>query len=300
MTITRLVQFLHPGGEHGRDRAFTSSTGWKNWNCGEHKRKFLLTEGSWTRDPGQLPIKDRFTFWGQWEPQSEVRSLGESPRTHHPRWLHTPCLKLREIEGLAKRDCPAPGCAPDGPQATDPLVFGDRFRYVVCLQYHPSSGSPTELARLQQGDIVLFGSHLRGLFVLDTVFVVGIYTPLWKNGPLPSWESELHRKVTMDLFDIPPCGLRLYGGEIWSPEKPFSFVPCLPVDGEPRGFPRPVMELTNIIKPSMMRGFKISRLDGPEHARAIWDAVVQQVLSQGCALGTTVDERSIFDDDRLS
>ncbi|HEY3909451.1 MAG TPA: hypothetical protein VGM07_06130 [Stellaceae bacterium] len=98
----------------------------------------------------------------------------------------------------------------------------------------------------------------------------------------------------MDLFDIPQCGLRLYGGATWSPNKPFSFVPCHQVTGAPCSFPRPVIEpsgiLSDMIKPSRKQWHKITAVASQEHATAIWDAVVRQVLSQGCVLGTTVDE----------
>lgn len=287
---TRVVQFLHPGREHGFDRP-----GWKDWNCGDHKRKFLIAEGSWTPDPKQPPRRGRFTFWGEWEPQSEVQVLAQKPRAAHPRWLHIPRLALKGIESLRKQNC-AP-CASGGPQNTDPLVFGDRFRYALCQQFWQPKRSPrrpTQLAQLGEGEIILFGSRVDGGFALDTVFVVGAYAPVWPDGSLPSWESDLHRKITMDLIDIPPCGLRLYGGATWSPDKPFSFVPCLPVAGRARGFPRPVIEpkgvLSGIIKPALKQRHKISQRDSPTAATAIWDAVVEQVLAQQCALGTAVDE----------
>jgi hypothetical protein len=98
----------------------------------------------------------------------------------------------------------------------------------------------------------------------------------------------------MDLIDIPPCGLRLYGGATWSPDKPFSFEPCLPVDGAPRGFKRPTIEplgvLSDMISPRLKQGHKIKSLQDPKWTQAVWDAVVRQVLAQDCALGTTVDE----------
>jgi hypothetical protein len=285
----RVIQFLHPGPEHGPDRP-----GWKDWNRADHKRKFLLAEGSWTQDPRQSPTKGSFTFWGEWEPQSEVRRLTLNTRAGHPNWLHTPHLRLNEVAGLPKQDYQMPACAAGWPQNTDPLVFGDRFRYVLCRQFNNSSGLPTEMARLQEGDIILFGSHIAGAFVLDTVFVVGIYSAVRRNGPLPNWESELHRRITMDLFQIPGCGLRLYGGETWCSGRPFSFVPCLPVDGSPRGFMRPVIEpsgvLSDMISPNMKQNFKVTRVDSLRQVRLAWDAVVQQVLSQACTLGIAVDE----------
>jgi hypothetical protein len=158
-----------------------------------------------------------------------------------------------------------------------------------------SGGKPTTLSYLNKGDIILFGSALdRGsLFALDTVFVVGVHDLVRSNSKLPDWESDLHRRITMDLIQVPNFGLRLYGGETWSPEKPFSFVPCLPAEPHQNGFPRPVIKplgpLKEVINPKSWRREKITELDEKD-ARAVWDAVVQQVMDQDCALGTVVDE----------
>lgn len=287
----RVVQFCHPGSEHGPDRP-----GWKDWNRGDHKRKFLIAEGSWTCHLKQPPTKGGFTFWGEWEPQSEVRRLTSNRQANHPTWLHTPHLRLNEVAGLPTPDHQTAACAAGWPQNTDPLVFGDRFRYVLCRQFNNSSGLPTEMARLQEGDLILFGSHIAGSFVLDTVFVVGIYSAVRRDGPPPNWESELHRSITMNLFEIPRCGLRLYGGETWSPQKPFSFVPCLPVSPTPRGFARPTIEpsgaLSSMISSNMKQNFKVTKVTGLREVRLAWEAVAEQVLAQGCALGTAVEQPS--------
>jgi hypothetical protein len=126
--MKRIIQFPHPGDEHGVDRRLNASEGWKDWNCDpEHKRKFLSAQGSWTRNTNVRPNTGTFTFWGEWEPQSRVRKLVQSETPHSPQWLHTPALNLGVLTTLAKNSCTT-----DGPQNTDPLVFGDRFRYVFC------------------------------------------------------------------------------------------------------------------------------------------------------------------------
>jgi hypothetical protein len=111
--VNRIIQFLHPGPEHGWDRAITKSTGWKDWNRSCHKRKFMRADGLWTKDPQMEPVRGSFTFWGEWEPQSEVALLKRSSQGGHPRWLHTPRLKLEEIDSLQRQGC-AP-CGPGGP-----------------------------------------------------------------------------------------------------------------------------------------------------------------------------------------
>ena len=303
MRTMRVVQFLHPGPEHGQDRP-----GWKDWNCGEHRRKFLLASGEWTRDPTRAPSDGNFTFWGEWEPPSLVRALLPRKEAHYPKWLHEPKFPLDALEAQPAKarlsqTCNLPAqwprsCNSDEArrQNTDPLVYGDFFRYTICRQFSPKTQKRTKLALLEEGDLILFGSHIDGCFVLDTVFVVGRYHELRTKGTMPNWESDLHRRIAIELIDIPSCGLRLYGGETWSSDKPFSFVPCRVVESKPIAFPRPrirpVGPLESVITSAMKQNFRRTALDGPERARAVWDAVVDQVLSQGCVLGTRIEEPS--------
>ena len=154
--------------------------------------------------------------------------------------------------------------------------------------------NPTQLMQLNKGDIILFGSRVDWQFALDTVLVIENCAPLRRGTPLPNWELDLHEKITMDLFDIPKCGVTLDGGATGLADKPFSFVPCHPSDGTPCSFRRPVIEpsgiFSDMICPRMPGGHKITRLDGVMNATDVWSAVVQVVLSQGCHLGTAVDD----------
>ncbi len=294
MSIRRVVQFIHPGPEHGADR-WHGHLGWKDWNRGNHKRKFLLADGAWTRNPQDPPTGGTMTFWGEWEPQSQVRRFVRSGRPFRPEYLHLPQLNLEVLKNLPEsieQSCNTRlSCGErNGLQNTDPLVFGDRFRYVFCQQ--PAKAT---LRSLSTGDIILFGSNKSGRFMLDTVFVVEIHAPVRRGGALPNWASDLHRRITMDLIEnqIPECGLRLYGGETWSSRKPFSFVPCRPAQPQPIGFSKPVIRpigpLYSFISPTLQQGCKIDSLTSGQ-AYAVWSAVVEQVLSDGCALGTAVGE----------
>ena len=244
----------------------------------------MLAEGSCTLNPQKLPCRGAFTFWGEWEPPSEVSVLPQKAKGY-PQWLHIPKLLL--------------GTPPANGQNTDPLVFCDRFRYAICRQFN-SNQRRTQLGLLNEGDVILFGSHIGGRFTLDTVFVVGSYSDWDKNGKLPDGESELHRKIAIEPFrkattgcgqSFPSCGLRLYAGATWSSDMPFSFVPCLPSGTRPSGFPRPVIQPTGVLKslisPKLKQNFRVSSV---EDASEVWKVVVKQVLAQGCALGTAVDE----------
>jgi hypothetical protein len=142
--------------------------------------------------------------------------------------------------------------------------------------------------------MVLFGSHVSGDFVLDTLLVVCSYAEVRQGSPLPNWESELHRRITMERVHLPPCGVRLYAGATWSADKPFSFVPCVRVSGDVTPFARPRIQptgpLRSVVQPAMKLGFKRTTASGAASAREVWDEIVDQVLEQGCSLGTHVEE----------
>ncbi len=151
-----VVQFIHPGGEHGPD----PETPWlKRWNTGNHKRKFMRSSGRWLGD--DRPRDGELLFWGEWEPPSEVETLQQwSPG--YPKYLHYPFLEART--------------AFVNHQNTDPFVFGDQFLYTGCQQWRGKPrGYPVQLRFLLPGSVILFGSASAGRFLLDTALVVRDY-----------------------------------------------------------------------------------------------------------------------------
>lgn len=98
MRSHHLVQFMHPGSEHRPDRRTGAISEWKDWNRGDHKRKFLIANGASTSDPKNPPREGKIAFWGEWEPQSKWTVLPESGVPDGPRWLHDPRLDLKAIE----------------------------------------------------------------------------------------------------------------------------------------------------------------------------------------------------------
>lgn len=278
--MTRVIQFLHPGAEHAPDKG---SSRFKSWNFGNHRRKFLQGSGQWTSDIRAQPRQGSFTFWGEWEPQSSITTLAGS--NNGPSWLHSPLLNLHAIES-------DPPCGEW--QNSDPFVFGDQFLYGICRQFNSKSQKMTKMARLENGDIILFGSHIGGNFVLDTLFVVGNYVSLENDNGPSVLGSNLYQAVTLDRIQIPKCGLRLYSGQSWSKDAPFSFVPCQPIKNGPKGFSRPIIrpegQLLAKISPMLKQNFKEIFATEIEDGLAVWKELVTQVLNQGCALGTRVDE----------
>jgi hypothetical protein len=150
-----VVQFIHPGGEHGPDEA-----GGKRWNRGLHKRKFLQVPGEYLTARDGRAYADDLVFWGEREPESDVSAI-IAPVAAGPKFLHRPYYVR-------------PRAYPGDLQNTDPFVFGDHFLYTLCRQTKPVGGHarPTFLRDLAAGSLILFGSLKGGGFVLDTAFVV--------------------------------------------------------------------------------------------------------------------------------
>lgn len=274
-----LIQFLHPGGEHGPD-----GPGFKDWNFGDHKRKFLASEGTYLSSLRSKPRKGDVCFWGEWEPQSEVEPI-DSPVPGGPRWLHRPYYvspSKIEVDGAVR-------------QNTDPFVFGGPFHYSICRQWRNSTQRPTKLRDLPAGSVILFGSHKDGEFVLDTVFVTD-------EGVLHDFETwpRALRGVDATYKNVtlkpgygwgPGPTFRLYTGATYTEpvDGMFSFVPCLPGAGAGAGFARPALRLPGHIKSGMTMGFKMSRGLSQQKLAQLWKNVVEQTLDQDLALGVEFD-----------
>ncbi len=274
-----VVQFIHPGGEHGPERA-----GGKRWNRGLHKRKFLRVPGEYLTARDGWAQADDLLFWGEWEPESDVSPIA-APVAAGPKFLHQPYYVR-------------PRAYPGDLQNTDPFVFGDHFLYTLCRQTKPIGGRarPTFLRDLAAGSLILFGSFKGGGFVLDTAFVVA-------DGILhdaESWPSSLCGLISDTYADVTmrptyqtawPHQLRLYCGATPATrlEGMFSFAPCLPVGVGSSGFARPTVALKDIITPGLMMGVKATRGVSLDALVALWNSVVKQVLDQELALGTRFD-----------
>jgi hypothetical protein len=139
---------------------------------------------------------------------------------------------------------------------------------------------PTRLRYLQFGSVILFGACL-GLkhFVLDTVFVV----ERWIDHNRYNFKEVLQSRVSEVYFDVgiapwypesvsssksnPTCksslnntSYRLYFGANFNSQVHgmFSFFPCLPYKKNTRGFPRPIIEIPNIITNNLRQGKRLN------------------------------------------
>lgn len=274
-----IVQFPHPGAEHR-----VGPDGFTPWNTGIHARKFLKVNGSFVDRNGGVG-SGPLVCWAEWEAPSKLVSRLES-KPGYPMHLVEPCLpQIAHLEPNA--------------QNTDPYIFGERFHYTYCKQVRSSTWNATKLSTLAPGTLLLFGSHLSGDFVLDTVFVVADSVShsrdSWQH-ELSGFVSDTYRRVTLEPMyadAIPPqVRLNLHrGATLRQPVNgTHSFFPCLPVrDASAPSFARPRIDIDGVVNPLLKQGMKTVAADRSTVAE-VWREVVRQVESQGLMLGLSADE----------
>lgn len=266
------VQLMHPGGEHRADGGHK-----KTWNRlrtehgqpNKHRRTFLQCPGAYVYDG--LPVESELVFWGEWEPEALVLHRLPTLEEGHPRFIFQPYYeKPNRYVGLHN---------------TDPFVFGG-FYYTFCYQ---KGNSLTK--HMSQGSVVLFGSHRRGQFFLDTVLVVKNFLDhdkvAWRM-ELKSRVPEAYKDVTLEPgYASGQASYRLYFGATYSDpyEGMYSFFPCLTAGQQPKSFARPKIVLPGFVSSGLRMNFKAEAIDSITEARDIWEAVREQVIQQGLAIG---------------
>lgn len=268
----RIIQFPHPGGEHvpkGNEMP---------WNLDHHQRKYLVNAGRTVDGRGKTEYEGLLTFWGEWEPPSEVKERwnqrGQLPTVvHEPYWVDRPAFPRQ--------------------QNTDPWVFGPQFLYSNCKQLTPKR-RPSAMQELAPGSLILFGSTIGNDFVLDTVFVVDRVLTSYR--PVDGIEAspEAFQKCTIrSLAALEPtfsnATFTLYAGA--TSDKPFdgmfSFTPSLRATEQYQRFQRPVIRIPGIINAASTqspRGVRVSVTLNEAHE--VWLDVVGQVSAQRLELAT--------------
>lgn len=294
-----LVQFLHPGGEH-------SESSGQEWNTGKHQRKFMRVEGKYLEplDSYHEQKSDTIVFWGEWEPPAEyIKSFPEN-EDQEPNHLFSPFGSYQEIIDKTETQV-------DQRKDTDPFVFGDQFLYSICQQNRNTG--PTHLQELDEGSVILFGSHKSGYFILDTVFVVAdaishcqdCYSQIsdvpdvYQDVVLdPTYKEKKDSCSSTDSNGSCGCkstectGYTLYFGA--TPEDPvddmFSFFPCLPYEEDCcNTFQRPHIDLDIIkgISNGMTQSYKYNfdHLARSEVLTDTWKSVVKKIDDSDLKLG---------------
>ena len=271
------VQFPHPGKEHNPGTAIRQP-----WNTGEHRRKFLRSDGRYV-DGNGASYAAPLVFWGEWEAPSYVIGERWLAAGSLPRYLHDPVWEYPKNSGPR--------------QNTDPWVFGDCFRYSNCKQQ-----SQTALRKLARGSLILFGSTLDGAFVADTVFVVRESQPFRPAQRLD--DDDAFRNCTIQsLLTGARCSgdeFILYRGATYGAQVygMYSFVPCRREDGDEPRFCRPTISLPacylNPASTQSPSGAKVPR-SVAEICR-LWERIRQQVLNACCLLGVSFSTPRLDDD----
>ena len=271
-----MVQFPHPGGEHGPDPG-TDRMRWPPATR-PHRRTFMLVRGVW-RDGPASPIRHGdLTLWGEWEADSSVRPAPVSV-PGGPEWIHRPVFL-------------GAGAAPADvvPQNTDPFVFGERFLYTFCRQR-----ADARLRHLGRGSLILFGSRRDGAFVLDTAFVVAGSLDHTRDDRLRTAgarTSAVFRATTLDpmyAWDHVERGRLYLGATARDPvEGMFSFAPCRPAPPA-AGFARPRITLPGLVAAGVDDRARVADLGSPGAVAGVWRRVVRQVADAGLALAVAVD-----------
>lgn len=266
--MAKIIQFIHPGSEHSFDN-YVNGRMHKNWNSDGHKRKFCKANGKYI-DIYNKNNESEFMIWSEWESPSFVDLTRQNPPL--PKYLHLPYLPT-DING---------NIIVAGTQNTDPCVFGDYFKYFICQQIR-INGKLTQMAYLDKGDLIIFGSGKNKKFLIDTVFVV--------DNTIDDINVEQEYKV----ISINRCanyalsGCRIYKGKTFVENEIYSFIPAsknyfsrieVPSDT--------TLLLNNYITNTLTQGRKVSIVD-EDTVQKVWEELKTLTQNQGLLLAHKIE-----------
>lgn len=262
-TENNIIQFIHPGGYNRGEGKFLR-------NGKSHKRKFIKTDILFINETG-LSENERGYFWGEWEAPSKAKREVFNGIKYYVHKLFIP-LTENDRAGITSDNCNF-GCnsESDGPLNTDPYVFGKHFYYSNCMQ----NKYPT-LKNLKENDIIIFGSRLNGVFVLDTVFVVDCAVEETEY-------SDCFESVTLNLL-ADKSNYRIYKGKMYNEKSNkneiYSFFPC-----SNKPFDRPALDLKYITK--QKQGIHYIK---EKSSKEMWNDIVAAVKGKGLKIGVWAKE----------
>lgn len=291
-----VIQFSHNGKELNLSRKDSEdykldskSSGYRFWNnTSTHKRKFMKHRGWYLENTGNefscRPQEADLYFWGEWEPQSKFELTGNSfsNKENLPYAIHYPIFSTKGI----------------GHHNTDPFVFGDYFYYTNCKQKQAGRGK--KMLSLTKGSIIIFGSEINQCdFMIDTVFVVSDSETVEDYRKQPNNYPDILRQATIDLNGGLQNWHKLYKGEMFDFDNPYSennqyafcFFPCK-INCENKGFQRPIInwEKFGFQKPGA--GTVLHSINSNSDFD-YWSALVSELIQQGFSLGIKLDFPSI-------
>lgn len=271
--MAKIIQFIHPGPEHGFD-SHVNQRMHKNWNSNAHKRKFCNANGEYFGIDNKNH-EGKFMFWGEWEPPSYVDLTPKNLSL--PKYLHSPYLPINANGNIIVA----------GTQNTDPCVFGNYFKYFVCQQIR-RNGKLTQMAYLNQGDLILFGSGKNGKFLIDTVFVV-------ENTIQPINVEPTYKVISIDrCANYASLGCKIYKGKTFTENGIYSFTPAnnsyfcrIEVPSNTN------LLLNKYITNTLTQGRKVSNVNN-NIIQDVWNELKTLTQSQGLLLAHKIDWPNII------
>jgi hypothetical protein len=280
--MPKIIQFIHPGVE-AKPKKNDSIIKWNDNYY--HKRKFLMSPGMYVENGRE--VKADLTFWGEWEPQSNIEYLSKT-KENYPTILNLPFIDPKVDNKLHN---------------TDPYIFGDTFKYFICKQ-----GRSPMLRNLDRMSLILFGSNIAGKFCLDTLFVVSDSNKQYQLRDITTldrmdtqfYHAGLQPLISDNYCDKIKCkknnkDYRYYEAVNFSEREVynnvFSFVPSrkyTKLNYDKFVFKRPIVKIPEIVSDNLKQGFNASggKNYSENQIKIIWNEIVEQITNQGLLLGT--------------
>lgn len=291
----RVVQFIHPGGEHRPSaKLIKSGGGVFPWNYGAHRRKYIKAQGDYVDWSNNYCADECLYFWGEWEPTSMVYPIISRPSgINMPHYIHEPFF---DSSTYPPYHLPHLNPQKYHRQNTDPFVFNDPFLYSLCKQ-----DKYNVLKTLAPGSIILFGSCIAPRsssphFVVDTIFVVKDAIPYIPDnyltclhGYIPKYYDKIMGFA--DWKDFRPK--YLYRGVSYNERHEFggmySYVPSKRCCVGMAGFERVILRHADIdiITDNLSQGIKSSVTSQDENIKR-WNDILDIVREQNCVPGVNI------------
>lgn len=294
-----IVQFIHPGLERpveysGREPVLvpwvgSSSRNEENTCSGKrrgcsprekgskssydgHSRRLVIHDGEFVNEKGNKEF-GKLAFWTEWEAETKATRMPNPSDSFSAKWRHTVVSPLKASK--------------IGRQNTDPCVFGKSFKY-CCCQQRPNG----MMEKLAPGSLIVFGSHFKGKFVVDTVFVTSADGDPYESGACKQLKvSGDYRELTLKRLGNGDK-LKFYRGKTFQSESdPFSFVPAklFRADDATCG-KRFILDVSAInalltgntrqFSPTLTQKFKVIQAER-QTVFAVWSEILRQVRENG-------------------
>ena len=202
------------------------------WNTGDHRRRLIGHHGKYVSAGREY--EGELAFWTEWEANTLAKNLNHlrndmlAKRIHFVSPLACDLRLNQSSQGCTSTlstPCVRNGCSKY--LNTDPCVFGSSFKYSNCRQQKTSG-----LKYLVPGSLIVFGSIHKGLYYLDTVFIVAdnstSYNSSTKGIKVIKCSDEFRVLTLERLVSNHPSEYVFYRGVTYHKgmTTPFSFTPA--------------------------------------------------------------------------